>query len=229
MPKISKDMFTIKGVLIPVEIHYNQKRGFFYEGLPQEFISLMNWKDERFYEESKMKNRIIIALEEYHQKIKKIRKVITYRLYGSLYDTKNQSQGGGFSGVKDGVSSKFGTAHNSPKHCFGFEYDVLLEVSGKTTQYHEIMPDGSPARQNRFIGGDDNKGQVMDWTQEREDFCKSLVVKIQQLISDVSSFFDNPQMLLMIDSGHNPLQIESGDKPTDWIPSVEDTNFTCYE
>lgn len=229
MPKISKDMFTIKGELIPVEIHYNQKKGFFYEGLPDEFISLMNWNEERFYEESKMRNKLILALEEYHEKIKKIKKVIVYRLYGSLYDTKNQEKNGAFSGFKEGVSSKFGTTPNAPKHEFGFEYDVLLEVSGRTVQYHGIMPDGTPAREHKFIGGVFSSGQVMDWTQEREDFCKALVSKIQQLIYDVSNFFDNPQMLLLIDSGNSPLKIESGGKPTDWCPPVEDADYIDAE
>jgi|GEM_PF-767560 hypothetical protein len=197
MAKVGKHMITVKGVLTPLEVYYTQKEGFSYKGLPEEFVSMMHWSELRFHSEDTMKNTLNQKLQEYHEAIKKQRKVIVISFEGSADLIMNSTGRGSWSGTKQGVSKYFQSITNAPDFCFGFEYKVFYEINGESIAYHNILPNGGVGMQHRMAI---SQKLVIDWTPEREQFLIDLGGKVQQLIYAVSAFFDNPEALQLMDS-----------------------------
>lgn len=202
MPKIGKGNFTIKNEHIDLEIWYSSKLGFYYKDLPEEFKALTKFHERRFEKENDLRNTFLCTLEEYHKQITKQRKVIIYRLYGSSEMVMNKNGDLSYSGTKAGVSKKFSTPDglNDVRYLFGFSYDVVIEFSGRTIEFHRIMPDGS-IRQNPYRRDTSRNEYIIDWTPEREKFFKDLQSNLQNLIGMVSVFFDQDNLLELMDSG----------------------------
>jgi len=196
MAKVGKHTVTINGKLTFLEVFYTQKDGFSYKGLPEEFVKMMNWSELRFDTEDIMKNQLYHKLIEYHEQIKKTRKVILISLEGSLQLISNQTGHGSYSGHKPNVSKFFNSITNAPDYCFGFEYRVLYEVQSETSRYHHVAKDGGVGTETRFSS---NHKMIIDWTPEREQFLIDLGGNVQQLIYAVSAFFDNPEALKLMD------------------------------
>lgn len=217
MAKIGKDMFVIKNENRCVEIHYSQKTGFYYKGVPQEVYDLTNFGSKRYLDEGSLKQQLLCSLTEYHEKIRNCRKVISYHLYGSTQLILNKLEGtyAGYSGIKTGVSKQFDhKLDNNIENMFGFTFNVLIEVTGRTTEYYHVREDDFPGGPYRFAS--ESKERIIDWTQEREQFFMDLREKLQQLIYGVSQFFDHPDLLQLIDS-HGIKLLEGMSEP----PSTE--------
>ena len=109
MAKIGKDIFIIKNENISVDIHYSQKSGFYYRGIPQEVYTLTNFGNRRYQDEESLKQHLLCSLTEYHEKTRNFRKVISYHLHASTQLVLNKLDGAysGYSGIKTGVSRQF--------------------------------------------------------------------------------------------------------------------------
>ena len=134
MTKIGKTMITVKGEIHPVEIHYNRERKFFYRGVPDEVIALSSFRNRDYASEKELTQALSIALEQYHEKIKVQRKMILYTLFGSSALIRERIEQGMYGGQKEGVSSKFETLMYA-QYLFGFNFDILLEVSEQRVEY----------------------------------------------------------------------------------------------
>lgn len=201
MAKIGKDIFVIKNESTCVDIHYSQKSGFYYKGIPQEVYDLTSFGNKRYQDEGGLKQHLLSSLTEYHEKIRNCRKVISYHLYGSTQLILNKLEGAcaGYCGIKTGVSKQFDhKLDNSIENMFGFTFNILIEVTGRTVEYYHVREDNSPGALYRF--SNNSREMIIDWTQEREQFFMDLQEKLQQLIYGVSEFFDQPNLLQLIDS-----------------------------
>lgn len=80
MPKIGKDHVTIHGKQVELEVHYSRKTKFHYKGLPEEIYHMTSLGIETYDTETALKQALRSALEIYHEKIKRTRKMIFYTL-----------------------------------------------------------------------------------------------------------------------------------------------------
>ncbi|RHH14484.1 hypothetical protein DW228_06705 [Bacteroides fragilis] len=192
MAKIGKDVFVIKNENICVEIHYSPKTGFYYKDVPQEVYDLTGFGNKRYPDEESLKQHLLCSLTEYHEKIRNCRKVISYHLYGSAQLILNKLEGiyAGYSGIKTGISKQFDyKLDNNIENMFGFTFNILMEVAGRTTEYYHVREDYTPGGLYRLAG--QSKEMIIDWTQERKQFFMDLREKLQQLIYGVSEFSIN--------------------------------------
>lgn len=212
MPKIGKDNFCIKGQYVEVEIWYTQKTGFYYKNLPEEVSVLTEFGRRRYNNEGDMKTHLLCSLTEYHDKVASRRKVIAYHLYGSAEMIMNRMDGeyNGYCGIKPGVSAHFDHPSGGADYMFGFDFHILFEVTAQYTEYFCIMADGTPG--HSFRKSPDRYCIVIDWTAEREQFFNDLKDKLQQLIYGISAFFDQPNLLELMDT-HGIKMLESPPQP----------------
>lgn len=197
MTKIGKTMITVKGEIHPVEIHYNRERKFFYRGVPDEVIALSSFRNRDYASEKELTQALSIALEQYHEKIKVQRKMILYTLFGSSALIRERIEQGMYGGQKEGVSSKFETLMYA-QYLFGFNFDILLEVSEQRVEYYYMKEDGTAGR--RMSRPFNSQMCLIEWTPQREQFFRDMASQLQKLICSVSEFFDKPNMLELIDN-----------------------------
>lgn len=197
MPKIGKTMITVKGKIHPVEIHYNRERKFFYRGVPDEVIALTSFRNRDYASEKELTQSLRIALEQYHKKIKVQRKMILYTLFGSSALIRERIEQGMYGGQKEGVSSKFETLMYA-QYLFGFNFDILLEVSEQRVEYYYMKEDGTAG--HRMSRPFNRQMCLIEWTPQREQFFRDMASQLQKLICSVSEFFDKPDMLELIDN-----------------------------
>ena len=111
---------------------------------------------------------------------------------------------------------------------FGFDFHVLFEVTAQKTEYFRIMADGTPGYP--FRKSPDRFCIIIEWTAEREQFFNDLKDKLQQLIYGVSAFFDQPNLLelmdtygiKMLDSAPNPIDVEQKTAEPPTVVPVEE-------
>lgn len=219
MPKIGKDNFRIKGQYVEVEIWYTQKTGFYYKKLPEEVSDLTEFGHRRYTNEGEMKTHLLCCLTDYHNKIASKRKVIAYHLYGSAEMVMKRMEGeyNGYCGIKPGVSPHFDHPSGGVDYMFGFDFHVLFEVTAQKTEYFRIMADGTPG--GHFRKSPDRFCIIIDWTAEREQFFNDLKDKLQQLIYGVSAFFDQPNLLELMDT-YGIKMLDSAPKPIETEPKT---------
>lgn len=71
-----------------------------------------------------------------------------------------------------------------------------METSGTDRKrYYLLKEDGSVGYEIQIMGGIN----TVDWTPEREQFFKDMADNLQLLINGVSSFFDQPDMIQLMD------------------------------
>lgn len=203
MAKIGKTHTTVNNQFTVLEVHYNQSRGFFHKGLPHEVYELTELGKTKHLSEKDLGIALYCALEEYHEKTKKQRKVILFELLGSseLINNKTESVNGTmYSGTKNGVSDKFASSRGNGEYSFGFTHHILLETVAKNKEYHCIDKDDNITR--RYQRDMNERGiNIIDWTPEREQFFLELKEQLFNLIVGVSTFFDNPEYLKLMDTG----------------------------
>ena len=198
MTKICKDYATIRGKMISVEIHYNQKQKFFYRGIPDEIYQMTSLGSRTYASEDELKRALICALATYHEKIKQQRKMIVYKLKGSDELVRKPQGEFGWGGIKPGVSDKFQTCTGA-RYLFGFDFDIVMEVTGSGIQYFTLDQDDKIKRQMHI---DSYSGYILiEWTSEREQFFRNLAEQLQRLVMGASAFFDRSDMLKLMDKG----------------------------
>ena len=113
---------------------------------------------------------------------------------------------GHYSGIISGVSSKFDSFGHGAETCsFGITYEVMMEIDHTSIKkYHSIKRDGSLGyeREKRM------REQVMDWTEDREQFFENLYNSMRLMVLQISKFIDmdSDNASLLIDSKVKLLQ-----------------------
>lgn len=195
MPKIGTKIEKIKEQHVELIIWYTRESGFFYKGLPSDFLNVTGFCNVGFKSEDALLGAFRSALNVYHERMKQTKKIIQYSLRGSTEMLLNKIGEGCYSGHKKGVSKKFSTTEGGG-YTFGFDYTILIETSGTDKKrYYQIKEDGSIGREMQVRGDIHN----IDWTPEREQFFKDMADNLQRLINGVSSFFDQPDMIQLMD------------------------------
>lgn len=195
MPKIGTKIEKIKEQYVELAIWYKREMGFFYKGLPSDFVNVTEFRNGGYESENALLGAFREALSTYHEQMKQTKKVIRYSLRGSTEMIMNKVGEGRYSGRKDSVSNKFSTTESNG-YVFGFDYSILMETSGTDKKrYYQIKEDGSIGREMQVM----NDVQNIDWTPEREQFFKDMADNLQRLINGVSSFFDQPDMIQLMD------------------------------
>lgn len=197
MPKIGVKIEKIKEQHVELIIWYTRELGFFYKGLPSDFINVSGFRNVGYESENTLLGSFRDALDIYHERMKQTKKVIKYTLGGTTGMIMAKVGEGRYSGTKDGVSNKFSSIGNCG-YGFSFDYDVLIETSGTDKKrYYRITEDGSVGYE---INCTWSTALLIDWTPEREQFFKDMVANLQRLINGVSSFFDQPDMTQLMDT-----------------------------
>lgn len=195
MPKIGTKIEKIKEQHVELIIWYTRELGFFYKGLPSDFINVTEFRNAGYESENALLRAFREALNAYHEQMKKTKKIIRYSLRGSTEMIMNKVREGGYSGIKDSVSKKFSTTEGGG-YVFGFDYSILMETSGTDRKrYYLLREDGSVGHEIQIMGGIN----TVDWTPEREQFFVDMVANLQRLVDGVSSFFDQPDMIQLMD------------------------------
>lgn len=198
MPKIGKDLVTIRGKQIEIEVHYTRKTKFHYKGLPAEIYEMTSLGKHIYDSETALKYALRTALEAYHEKIKQTRKMILFTLDCSrelFFD-----QGGSSIARtvhKNKVSPKF-RPELPTRFAFGFDFHVLLEISAEKVEYYQLNEDNTPGFRMPYANS--SRANLIEWTPERERFFRDLAAQLQQLVYSASSFFDAPDMLQQMDT-----------------------------
>lgn len=196
MAKVGTKQVWINEKYVNLTLWYTQKKGFIYKGLPAELCKLTKFGNRVYRSEEDINKHLTQCINEYHEKAKVTKKVISYALKASVNLVKNKIGEYSFSGTKIGVSDKFVTEHGDVNNfSFGFSYKVLMRTSGTDKKhYYEIKEDGSIGFECR------NNGLCIEWTQEREQFFKDMADNLQQLVYGMSNFFDQPDLLELMDT-----------------------------
>ena len=192
MPKIGKDHVTIRGKQVELEVHFSRKTKFHYNGLPEEIYHMTSLGIETYDTETALKQALRSALEIYHEKIKRTRKMIFYTLECSRELFFKQDETCVANTIpRDKVNRKF-RPDLSSRFGVGFDFLILLEVSAVKTEYYRLNEDGTPGYRMHHIKSTD--ATLIEWTPERERFFLNMVAQLQRLIYGVSSFFDAPDL-----------------------------------
>lgn len=195
MPKIGTRIEKIKEQHVELVIWYTRESGFFYKNLPSDFTNVTDFRNRGYESENALLGSFRDALNVYHERMKQTKKVIRYSLRGSTEMLMNKVREGCYSGRKDSVSNKFSTTDGGG-YAFGFDYTVLIETSGTDRKrYYRLKEDGSVGYEIQITGDVD----TVDWTPGREQFFKDMVENLQRLVNGVSSFFDQPDMIQLMD------------------------------
>lgn len=196
MPKVGTKCIQINEEWVNLILWYTQKDGFSYKGIPSEMLRLTQFGNRDYRSEDEINNHLRECIEEYHEKIKVTKKVISYTLKATTNLVRNKLDSGGYQGVKHGVSEKFETEHSiDDNFSFGFSYRVMMETSGTDKKhYYNIKEDGSTGYECR------NDGLCIDWTPAREQFFKDMADNLQKLVYGVSAFFDQPDLLQLMET-----------------------------
>ena len=172
------------------------KDGFSYRGIPNEVYKLTEFGKRIYRSEDDINTHLDKSIIEYHEKVKITKKIISYTLKATTNLVMNRTNGNSYTGIKPGVSKKFETEHGfGDTFSFGFSYRVLMETSGTDKKhYYPINEDGSIGYECR------NDGLCIDWTPAREQFFKDMADNLQKLVYGVSNFFDQPDLLQLMET-----------------------------
>lgn len=208
MPKVSKIKLYIKSQWgEDYEVHYNAKGAplFSVKGLPEDFTRVTSVCTYGFTTESELDTQIHRAITEYKNLKKTERKVIIYKSSATAELTMNKEREGSYTGMLSGISKKLDSfANGAETASFGITYQIMIEVDHvNKKQYHPIKQDGSLgyARSIR------DKEQIMDWSQEREDFFKNIYSSMREMVLKISQFIDKEpkDVALLIESNQKLL------------------------
>lgn len=193
MPKVGKIKLVIEGSSWGNEypLFYTQKRGFELRDLPEDFINLTGVKTYGYTTESALRDAMYPAAQSYKELSTKRRKVIVYICRASEELTMNKIDKGHYQGTRIGVSKKIARFDFSQFNClsqFGIDFEIMYEVSRSDgVTYYNIDKNGIQKSHGRALS---REFQVIEWTQQREDFFASIVNAMQNLVLQLSTFFD---------------------------------------
>ena len=196
MPKVGIKQIKINERWVDLILWYTQKKGFSYKGVPDEVLRLTQFGNRVYQSEDEINRHLTECINEYHEKTKVTKKIISYTLKATTNLVMNQTGNGSYSGIKTGVSKKFETEHSfDDNYSFGFSYRILMEISGTDKKhYYLINKDGSTGYECR------NDGLCIDWTPAREQFFRDMSESLQKLVYGVSDFFDQPDLLQLMET-----------------------------
>ena len=196
MPKVGTKCVNINEKRVDLILWYTQKDGFSYRGIPNELYKLTEFGKRVYRSEEEINTHLNESIVEYHEKAKTTKKIISYTLKATANLVMNRTGEYAYTGIKLGVSKKFETEHDfGNSFSFGFSYRVLMETSGTDKKhYYLINEDGSTGYECK------NDGLCIDWTPAREQFFKDMAENLQKLVYGVSDFFDQPDLLQLMDT-----------------------------
>lgn len=197
MAKITTWKVTIAGKYIELGVYYSSSKLFYLKGMPSDVEALTEKYFEGLDTERKLYDTVQVALHEYHEKIEKQRKVIACTLYVTDDLRMNKVAQGSWLGLKKWVSSSIqGTSHTKGNG-FTLEWKVLMEVSGRKTEYHSINDDGSVG----FIR-DALHCQIIEWSPQREQVFRDIDASLEKMVSKIAVIMgDREKLLEMADCG----------------------------
>jgi len=194
MPKVSKIKLYLQSSWgEDYEVHYNAKNApkFSVKGLPEDFTRITGVNPHGFHTEAELDSEINKATNEYKRLKKTEKKVILYKASATGELTMHKEKGlyeGHYVGSLPGVSKKLDSfGHGAETASFGISYQIMIEVDHvNKKQYHPIKNDGSLG----FSRNLKSKEQVMDWTQDREDFFTNIYSSMREMVLKMSQFID---------------------------------------
>jgi hypothetical protein len=200
MPKVSKYDCSIDGEHHLIHIFYNSKKLFYAEqdevlgrvlhvaSSRESYIDICNYATEK-----ELISVLHKAIESYHAKKKKSRKVIIYKM-GASRNFLNDDLGNIRKGMEKIDSSDM--FHDGA--CIGFHYEVALEIDLDGLHYHHINEDGTPGWE---YGANSQEDIVIEWTAQREDAFKELYASLGRIVEKAAAIFsDSDKLTKMLDA-----------------------------
>lgn len=200
MPKVSKTKLYLKSHYgEDYDVHYNAKNQpkFSIKGLPDDFTRITGVYTYGYETESELDKHIQIAVREYKRLKQTEKKVIIYKASATPELTMNKLREGSFHGCLSGISKKLDSfGHGAENASFGITYQIMIEVDHTNKkEYHSIKDDGTLG----FARSIRSKEQIMDWTQEREDFFKNIYSSMREMVFKISQFIDQePEQIALL-------------------------------
>lgn len=205
MPKIGTEQFKIDGAYIFAQMYYSRKDGFYIKDFPEEVIIIGRDDHHRTRghdSEDSLRSTFREIIKNYHERTKSQRKVILYELSATAASRMNRKSLGYYSGTRDGIPKNFKIdSINGCMDASGFTvgFRVCLEVTQGETKYFDYEEDGSL---KKFSSRKQPTEHLIDWSEEREAFFKSVAVGLDDLFLKVVKFLGRPDLDLVIDSAH---------------------------
>lgn len=202
MPKICRRFFQINSKHVPVDIFYTQKKQFSAVGIPEDVTRISDKGFSHFETEEKLYEQINSALRVYHEKIRTSRKVIAYSLGMTTSLCMNRTGEGRWEGYKEWVPNTLKKGCDSywvrgdNGYGFSINWDVLMEVRDKETEYHDIHDDGSIGHRTEI-----SQRQLIDWTSEREEAFREIANCLVEMVKKIAVVLGDPEKMIgMIES-----------------------------
>jgi hypothetical protein len=162
-------------------IKVSAKNGLFTIDLPERIAKF--YREEQVFAKTldEVERAFKKKLEDYKERISKIRKVIVYNFQSTCYIFDKMGNKCIFR--KEDISFAEGTA-------LGLEWTIGYEtdINGEKNYTYE--------NENNFYIND--KYTVIDWTQKREDFFKGFQRKLEYLILKIERFTKNKKKFLQL-------------------------------
>lgn len=203
MAKVGKITVHIPGhERADYSLYYSQKNNFHIRGIPDDFKKLTEFMPDGYETEAVLRETLRCAIETAKEKLKSKRKVIIFIISASAELGMNKTGPGQFQGYKKGISDSIGfTGYGSNGAVLSVEYQTLFEISdGVKKEYYKINDNDSIGFRANFSS---HQSTIIDWTQEREDFFRSIYKSMSGLLLKLSGFFfsrDIDTVLKAIDS-----------------------------
>lgn len=203
MPKIGIERVTIGGDLLTLQIYYSRETGFFYKGLPDEFMTVSEFINMASAEED-LKIGLNAAMRKYYELKKTERVSIMYKCSATA-ELRMNKIAQGYAGTRKGVSEKI---QDMRGYGYGFTIEfnkVKIVDNGKDAKYY-IMNGDEMESYSR------NRIHFSDWceipfTEERMAFFEKIAESMKKLIEQLSFFFDMDQekAMMFIEKNSPPL------------------------
>lgn len=195
MPKINKQQFKVQGKYLSFDMYYNSTNGFYFKETTtikslQEAVKFCNMAST----EHELITHMNEKLKEFHEKIKKSRKVIVidYRVGQTVSMEKTGP------GSYVGKSGWHNVSNIGLDYGLAFKFEVYMRVDAKETEYHRINEDGSLGWTTPVSKED----AQIDWTEEREQALIQMGEAANEAAKKLHEFMTKDDLSYILELGN---------------------------
>ncbi len=188
MPKVSKTQLNYDGESRWYDIHYKGGEGFSIKGLPREFCSLANFGTIDYLTEGALITAALEACKLYRLRKTQSKLVIMYRCKASAELVMNKLNDNHYSGRLPGVSQRIESTLHNGLATIDIDFVIAQIIDdGAKPEYRRVNQDTLEASAFSHTFG--REYLQMDYTPERHEFFKQIVVAMRQMVVGISNFF----------------------------------------
>lgn len=195
MAKIGTWTYKINQEIVEFKIYYTSSKGFFARGIPSDVLAFQKKPSFGFDTEAELRKFLREAIDTYHEKTKKSRKVIAYILKLTTCLSMNKVEQGHYSGTKPWLPSDYSPFNyglDGGGHGFSIKWKILMEVKARDIEYYRINDDGTIGYRKNNVEHD---YLIIDWTPEREEAFKDIDRSLEEMVKRLAGTLCNTKKM----------------------------------